>query len=346
MVKYKIGRRSGANQGAGQTIWQRSAVRDLFARAMMALVLLGLIAMFLPASGRIAYLVVGVLPLIIATAVRVLQINYPGKFTFSELRENAFAWYESLERHQRFYINVVVFMIFLGYTYILGERDIFPAIVPLFVLYCFGVAVYDIIRIYRVLSNTMLGKGLIAIGFAVGSNLAFCFAGAIIGEITLVAPSTFPHTLSFLAIAAIPFLSIFIGVIYLPIAMLTVPFVWMASEFERVAPILKRLVFARKFERPARRYVIATLMFQVFLYSFLGIIVPRFLISTFDQYSHQIESSIGDIIYAFDMYPGTECKVGAGYRVSALGDENYVLATKSSLGVKFEKPRKCSLSGN
>ena len=65
--------------------------------------------------------------------------------------------------------------------------------------------------------------------------------------------------------------------------------------------------------------------------------------SILNRYDRQIESAIGNSIYEFDMYPGTECKESSDYHEASLGDENYILATKQLTGVKFELPKKCAL---
>lgn len=320
-----------------------SEFNSLFLRAIFALSCLGVMLVFVPAVGRVAYFTTGVIFLTIGVLLRILQIRYPGRFTFIGIRERALFFYESLERHQQLYINVLLWAVFLGYGYALDERKFFPAMAMLFVLYCLGVAAYDVTRIYRSLAETTLGKGLIAIGFAVGSNLAISLSGWVIGEITHVAPSTFPHTLSFLAIGSIPFLFLIVGAAYLPIAMLIVPIVWMASMLEESAPRLMKWLFARNFEKPSRVHVIPTLLFQLLFYSFVIALLPKFFSYVVNKFGKDIESTVTSSIYVFDMHPGTECKNADGYRVAYIGDENYILAKREAGQVRFEKPRKCAL---
>ncbi|AXW62549.1 hypothetical protein CJO94_12110 [Ralstonia solanacearum] len=317
--------------------------RDLLARMVVGFAALGFFLLFIPSGGRFAYFVTGAIVVAIAISLRLMKIIYPGRFNFVGVRERVLAWYGNLEHHQQFYTNILLFIPVLGYAYLVDRAVLFTPLAQLFFAYCLGVAAYDVIRIYGALSSTLLGKALIAIGFAVGSNLAFGLSGYVIGEMTHVAPSTFPHTLSFLAIGAIPVLFVIVGAIYLPVSILFAPLIWLVSSFERQAPGLVRWLFAKKVEKPARHYVLPTLIFQSVFYAFIVVVTPKVFINVMNGYSSQIESAIGTSIYLFDMHPGTECKNAEGYRVAALGDENYILASKTMLGVKFEKSRKCTL---
>lgn len=149
------------------------------------------------------------------------------------------------------------------------------------------------------------------------------------------------HTLSFLAIAAIPFLFLIVGAIYIPVAILVAPFIWFASRAEERSPRLMKWLFAREFQQPRRRYLIPTFMFQFVFYSLVVSLSPKYVLLAMNRYSTQIEAIKASSIYAFDMYPGAECSAAVGFRVAALGDERYILASKTSDGVTFEKPRKC-----
>lgn len=334
---------SGSTHVGSQSKTPRENFRDLLVRAAMSLAVLGVLLLLVPIGWRFVYCVTGLISLVAGVFIRVLQILRPTKFTFTQLRDIALGWYESLDRHQQLYINVVLCIPLLGYAYLLDARTLFAPLAILFFLYCLGVAAYDVYRIYVTLSGALIGKGLIAIAFAIGSNLAFSFSGWIIGELTHVPPSTFPHTLSFLAIFAVPFLFIIVGAIYIPISVFAVPLVIYMSRFMQQAPRFMKWFLGLQFEKSKHRYTIATLIFQLFFYTMIGTLAPQIFFLVLNRYDRQIEWAIGSSIYAFDMYPGTECKVSFDYREASLGDENYILATKQATGVKFELPRKCAL---
>lgn len=340
-------RRGNGKSGSMQTLNQSHSIsmqcRDLFVRMIVVLAVLGFLLLFIPASGRFAYLVSGAIAIVAGISLRLMKIFFPGRFIFVGVRERVFSWYASLERHQQFYTNILIFAPVLGYAYLVGRSVLFAPLAQLFFLYCLGVTAYDMLRIYGALSSTLFGKALIAVGFAVGSNLAFCLSGVVVGEMTHVAPSTFPRTWSFLAIGAIPFIVAMVGAVYIPFSIFLAPFIWLFSSFEKQVPGLRNWFFARKSEEPTRRYVLPTLMFQVVFHAIVAVVATSLFIRVMEGNSGRIESAIANSIYWFDMHPGTECKNSEGYRVAGLGDENYILASKTALGVKFEKSRKCAL---
>lgn len=321
----------------------KARFQNLIQRVFLALTFV-VVGMFFvaPANFRKGGLITGLIAIAVGIAIKTVEILYPNKW--AKFSGRVSSCYDSLERHQQFYSNVVVLAFFVGFAYIVDKQNFFVPVGLLVIFYCLYVATYDVLRTYQALAETTLGKGLIALGFAIGSNIAFSISGWFIGELTHIAPSTFPHTLSFLAIGAIPILFLIVGLLYLPIAFLAVPFVFMASTLEDTAPRLMKWLFARKFEKPVRRYVIATLIFQMVFYSFLAGLVPRYFFNFLNQYSKDIEAVVARSIYAFDMYPGRECKGASDYRVASLGDENFILAKiDSAKQVTFEKPRNCPL---
>lgn len=341
-----VRRHSGGAPVAQPPDNRKAETYNLLRRATVVLICSSAAILLLPlfaALNRASYLAFCASFLAAGVVVRLLQIWFPGRFVFAGFRARALAWWASLERHQQHYVTVALCIPFLAYAYFLDAQNVFRPLLPVFIAACLCIAAYDILRIYRALSETLIGKGLIALVFAVGSTLAVACAGWFIGELTHVAPSTFPHTMSFLSIAMIPILFVLAGAIYIPAAFLIVPFVWLVALVEERAPTLVKWIFARNFERPARRHVLLTLVFQVFFYTFLVTLTPRLLLFGLERHSKEIEAVVAKSIYIFDMYPGTQCKGADGRRTAALGDENYIVAGKEGDAVKFAEPRKCAL---
>lgn len=297
----------------------------------------------IPAHWRFVYFSTGFLLLAVGVGVRVAQINFPGKYEFIGFRISLVKWYENLSRRHQLYLNVTLCVPFLSYLYVLDADGLFAPASVLFFIYCLGVVSYDVCRIYAIIFETLIGKGVIAVVFAVGSNLAFSISGKIIGELTHVPPTTFPHTLSFLAILAIPFLFVATGTIFIPVACSMAPLLIYGSSFAKKAPRFVKWFFGVEFNDSQNRYIVPTLIFQMVFYLAVGAFTPAAFLFVINKYSQQIELTIGRSIYEFDMYPGTECKTAYGYRQASLGDENYILASKQSVGITFENPRKCSL---
>ncbi|MEW9904053.1 hypothetical protein [Pseudomonas putida] len=329
--------------GGSQSINRGKNFRDLMKRVALIGAVLCFLLFIIPANWRLVYFSTSVLFLVAGIGVRAMQILHPGKYIFTELLEGIVNWYESLERRHQLYLNVTLCLPFLGYLYLLDANNLFAPIAILFFIYCLGVVAHDVYRIYAILYETSVGKGLIAIAFAIGSNLAFSIAGKIIAGMTHVPPTTFPHTLSFLAIFAIPFLFIAAGTIFIPISVVMAPLLIYGSSFATNAPRLTKWIFGVEPNSKGSRYIVATVIFQIIFYSAIGGFTPTTLLLLLNRYDQQIELAIGKSIYEFDMYPGTECKMGFSYRQASLGDENYILASKQSTGITFEPPKKCAL---
>jgi len=317
--------------------------RDLAKRILLGGGILCILIIIIPNQWRTVYFSTTVFLIAAGAGIRIAQIIHPGKYEFTEHWSGAVKWYENLERRHQLYLNVTLCIPFLGYLYVLGENSLFIPTAALFFIYCLGVVSYDVYRIYAIISETLIGKGVISIILIIGSNLALSISGKIIGEMTHVPPATFPHTLSFLAILAIPFLLVAAGTIFILTSSTMVPFLIYGSSFAKKAPRFVKWFFGIEFDGSKNRYMAATLTFQVIFYVTIGNLTPAVLFAITNRYSQQIDLAIGRSIYEFDMYPGTECKDTFGYRQASLGDENYILASKQSTGVVFAPPRKCSL---
>jgi hypothetical protein len=329
--------------GGSQPISRGQNFRGLMKRIALIGAVLCFLLFIIPDHWRFVYFSTSVFFLLVGIGVRVMQILHPGKYEFTEFWGVIVNWYEKLERRHQLYLNVTLCLPLLAYLYLLDANNLFAPIATLFFIYCLGVAAHDVYRIYAILYETSVGKGLIAIAFAIGSNLALSISGNIIGGMTHVPPITFPHTLSFLAIFAIPFLFIAAGTIFIPISIVMAPLLIYGSSFATKAPRLTKWFFGVELNGKGSRYIIATMIFQIIFYSAIGAFTPATFLLLLNRYSQQIESAIGKSIYGFDMYPGTECKMGFSYRQASLGDENYILASKQSTGITFEPPKKCAL---
>ncbi|WP_146122303.1 hypothetical protein [Burkholderia multivorans] len=339
----KPNRHKSADDNSSRITSRHEKFRDLLTRLSVCIAMLAALTVLVPAKWRTVYLTTSLILLIPTIGIRALQINYPGRFLFSNILNTSLNWYEGISRRQQLYLNVVLCIPFLIYFYLLDRETLFVPLLFVFYAYCLGVATYDICRIYGALASTLVGKGLIAISFAVGSNLAFSISGKVISELTHVPPSTFPHTLSFLAILTIPFLLVAAGAIYVPLSIFLTPIVIYASKFMKDAPRVTKWIFGIEVTNEKYRYIISTVIFQMIFYSAIGAVTPEIFLYVLRENNPRIERLIGNSIYEFDMYPGVECKMASNYRTASLGDENYVTAAKEATGVRFELPRKCAL---
>lgn len=332
--------------GEHAVITRREKFLELTKRVSLVGIALFFFLCITPTQWRLVSFSTTVIFLGVAVAISAMQILNPEKYDlnkFAGFLGGIANWYDNLERYHQLYLNVILFLPVLGYLYLLDPINLFAPTAIIFFIYCLGVAAHDVYRIYAILYETTVGKGLIAIAFAVGSNLALSVSGKIIGGLAHVPPTTFPHTLAFLAIFAIPFLFIAAGAIFIPVSVAMAPFFIYGSTFAKKAPRLTKWIFGVKVNDKGSRYAVATVIFQVIFYLAIWALTPATFFLLLNRYDQQIEWAVGQSIYEFDMYPGTECKMGLSYRQASLGDENYILASKKSTGITFESPKKCAL---
>jgi hypothetical protein len=80
------------------------------------------------------------------------------------------------------------------------------------VLLFFGfIALHDVLRWYRALSENPFGKAAIAIGFAIASNLAYALANQLVSQVVHVTPTNFLRTTLFIAVLMMPVLMTLAG---------------------------------------------------------------------------------------------------------------------------------------
>lgn len=206
---------------------------ELIKRILLAGVMLCFLILVIPSQWRVVYSATSVFLIAIGVGIRMAQINHPGKYEFTEFRSDAVRWYENLNRRHQLYLNVTMCIPFLGYLYVLDANGLFVPVAALFLIYCLGVVSYDVCRIYAIICETFIGKGVISVIFVIGSNLALSISGKIIGGMTHVPPTTFPHTLSFLAILAVPFLFVAAGTVFIFIASTMAPLIIYGSSFAK-----------------------------------------------------------------------------------------------------------------
>ncbi len=323
--------------------YSKKFLGGLLLRSLFVFLFLWAISFTVPAGLHHFFVVNAVVTLALGIPLALIVRSGSLKFLFVIFKYRALNFYEGLERQQQLYFNIIAITPFLGYVYAIDVQQAFIPLLALFFIYCLGVVAFDIIRIYVRLSTTLVGKALLAVGFAAGSNFAFALAGRVIGDLTHVPPLTFPHTLSFLAIAAIPFLFVFAGAIYIPVFVLLFPILIYVLQFIQKTPQLMKWLLGFQVNETKRRYVTSTFIFQIIFYLSVALVVPKFFFNMASRNAKGINSTIGKSIYEFDMYPGTECKSDSSYRYASLGDENYILASKKVGVIKFDPPKKCAL---
>lgn len=249
--------------------------------------------------------------------------------------------YHDTNNEQKLYLIVCSF----GILILIGQATgmIFNMkeflIISLLFMYC--VALRDFLKWYQVISEKLLGKAILALGFAIASAFAYGLAGQKISYTIHVTPTNFVRANLLIAIMMIPVIITVAGAFIsaLGIAMsslVLLPF--MLPGINKIAT----LFFPKNPEDQKIRFQFITRVFQLFFYAFIGATLWTFGHKAANWYDEFTAQKISSLVYEFDMYPGTECKLSDGSKIAPLGDAKFLVAKKQASGkIDFLPPIKC-----
>jgi len=309
--------------------------------AAAGILVFGFLAVFAPEQLGISLIKLFML----AVAARAIYIFAPFRKKWRELWMAAIEVYKLLTTEQKLYANVVVFTVFCLLVRIVGTPQFLEIYIFLLLAFCGWVAFHDIYRWCKAISEHLFGKAIIGLSFAVASNIAYSVAGQGVARIIHVAPTNFTHTMLFIAIAMIPILLIFAGGIVFVVSISISSLVMLPSMLGGGAVSYGKAVdwiFAGTLRISAIRFNLLTRIFQILFYGVLGYCVYISGQRHMAWYEEKVAHIVPLLIYNFDMYEGRECKLDAGYKLAALGDAKFLIASKLASGdINFGSPIKC-----
>lgn len=199
----------------------------------------------------------------------------------------------------------------------------------------------DLIAWYASVSERMLGKAAIAIGFAIASTYAYGLAGQKIALIIQATPTNFTRALVLTAILQIPFLIAIAGAFisaFCIIASSLLMLPWALPWFHSIAD----LFLDRTATRTTQRFTAVTRLFQVIFFALFGLTVFSLSQKYAGWYDGLTSNLIRDFVYDLDMYPGLECKMEKGQKLAPLGDSRFLIASRTAAGeIVFSPPQQC-----
>jgi len=256
----------------------------------------------------------------------------------SRVRSWASASFAVLTTEQKLYLNVVFLFAFAAMmAQAVGVRE-FLFLVLAFIAY---VAVWDCVRLYRLLSETLLGKAAIAIGFAVASTIAYGLASQQVARVVHVTPTGLTHTNLIVAILMIPLLITMWGALMAAAGTAMSSLVVLPTMFPQLDQV-RKWMFAGTWPQSTLRFALVTRLFQTVFYTAIGFGLMDLGRHTSGPYEQLIERQIPRLVYEFDMYSGSECVLAPNAKLAPLGDARFLVAHKSADGkIVFDQPVKC-----
>lgn len=247
-----------------------------------------------------------------------------------------------LTTEQKLYVRVCILFIIMILLVVAGVRhwggDFLVGLSLLFMAY---VAARDVLRWYRMLSESVLGKAAIALGFAAASSIAYGLAGQRIADVIHVTPTNFSHTNLLVAIMTIPLLITLAGAFFAAIGLFFSSVLMALVTFPDINKILTWLL-AGEWQPSKIRFARATLVFQSIFFALLGIALYAYGQQGMGWYAAAVERQIPALVYKLDMYHGRECALEPGSKLAPLGDGRFLIATKMPSGeLHFPPPVTC-----
>lgn len=314
---------------------RRKELTDTLKGALLCLLGIASLSIVLPAG-----IFMGIKFLMAGLVLRVAYIYFPNRGLLQKIGAKIAETYRSLATSQKLYVNACIFSGACILTAWAGGQPFLRVSAMMLLAFWGYVIVYDILRWYRVLADHLVGKAAVGIAFVAASNLAYSLAGQQIASVVHVAPTNFTHAILFIALATIPVLLIFAGGIVFFACLFMSSLVMLPVMLGKTFHKAVEWLLAGTLPRSDLRY--ATRIFQVLLYGVVGSVLFTQGQRGMPWYDKQISHAATWLIFNFDMFDGTECKLGEGNKLAPLGDAKFLVARKSPAGeITFDKPVKC-----
>jgi hypothetical protein len=249
--------------------------------------------------------------------------------------------YEDINNEQKLYLIVCALAILILIGYATGISFGTKEFIILSLVFAGCVALRDFLSWYQAISENLLGKAILALGFAIASAFAYGLAGQKISYTIHVTPTNFVRTNLLIAIMMIPVIitvaGAFVSALGIVMSSLFIlPF--MLPGISKIAALFS----PRTSQNQRVRFQFITRVFQVFFYTFVGASLWTFGHKAANWYDEFTTQKISSLVYEFDMYPGTECKLSDGSKIAPLGDAKFLVAKKQASGkIDFSPPIKC-----
>ena len=247
-------------------------------------------------------------------------------------------WYFHLLVGQRLYINAAAaLVVFLVSWAVMGAGNSRGPLLLFLAFWC-GAICYDLIALYKRVSESVLGKAICLIIFSLCTSIAIVLSNQAVNSVVAMDPAKFPHTVAFLSILTIPFFIVAGFAVLYFLLLLAGPFLMMFHLL--VDEQARRVLIPGYSVNSTIPYEKTTRLVQfisfIFFCGFLFSLSQRFS-STYDLFMADTAKSF---LYHFEMYSKAPCPLDPNTRAAFIGDDTILVATKNEAGMAFHQ-REC-----
>lgn len=251
----------------------------------------------------------------------------------------------ALSTSQKLYVNLALLTIFIKLCSVFYRPAEFSIAAAIWHFYAGYIVLYESLNAYKKLADTIAGKIIIAVAFAVCSCIAISIACYVVSIITHAPASDFPRAVSLLAIVVAPLFILVLGSVTTFVGIVAGSIIPLLSMFKDLGPKVQEWLTAGTLPEYKEQYPFITWVFRLAFYTRVGMFVSGLTPAIAESYDHYAIPMAKYSAYLFDMYPGTECELDRkhinSYRLVSLGDDRFVPAYLSANDVIFEPSRKC-----
>ncbi|TXT36686.1 MAG: hypothetical protein FD135_4152 [Comamonadaceae bacterium] len=245
---------------------------------------------------------------------------------------------EKFNRSQRFYFLGFVFGALAAFWYVTPFNDLFlTAVVTSGIFLTCGI-VSDLLLLYKVVWETIIGRGLLLLLFAFSTNLGYSASSRLVNELVKFDTSSLTYTVNLVAFLLVP-VFIFIGAsVVFAIVLIVSQFylmLTMYSEQFRNNRCIGALVPQTKESYPGVTFFARFIAFPVVL----GVLIASGRNAT-PAYASFVEKTASAFIFHVDSAHYSRCEVLPNERVIKVNDGEIIAVKNVQDGIKFE-PRKC-----
>jgi hypothetical protein len=308
----------------------------------LAILALLIIVAFAPSELTVPVISVNLSSLALLFVLRSSYIYAPFRYQqgFQVLRLETADTYRALTVEQKLYANSILMALFTAFVYFTAGSALGAPLLVMTIFFVAFISIRDVLRWYRVLSENLLGKAVIALGFAIASNLAYALANQLVSQVIHVTPTNFLRTSLFIAILMIPVLMTFAGSVAFAVGSAVSSLVIILSLGPQLDKF-RQWLFAGTWPVQTIRFPLLTRVFQLVLYMSIVSTISIMGGRHFAWYEEKVSGLIPGMVYHMDMYSANECNLGDNFKIAPLGDAKFLIAQKTATGISFQSPVKC-----
>jgi len=267
-------------------------------------------------------------------------VDIAGRGFVRQFRAKTWESYKALQPNQCSYVNAMLFAIlYLLFKYF--DWELYKGFMGLAILFWGMAMTADLLGFYKAVSETLLGKLVLMLGVAMGTNVAIAIAAQIVNGLIGADPSKFTHTIAFTSVlVAVPLILVLLTMfLFLGVGVLAffVMFHFLPDENSRL------MMFPWYKPRENVQYRGITALVQAISLLAICTFAYQWLQGGQTGYGEFLENRTRWFLYSFEMYQKAPCQLEAGERIAFLDGGRVLIGSEVADEISFAI-RECKMA--